>query len=104
MDNFTVSDVSDNHFIKFKDKKLDFDRVEKMRGAILENIKKEASDKFVSFDMENVDYISSPFLSMVVFVAKEERSRGKTLSIKKSKPFLKKVFKEAGIDRLVNIG
>jgi len=64
--------------------------------SILGGCKKE-----VVFDMTGVDYISSYFLRICTIVAKEVGSTN--LKVVNSLPNVKKVFKIAGFDQLMDI-
>ena len=71
----------------------------------LEMAKNHPGDDFlelkVTFDMKQVDYVSSAFLRICVVVAKMVKKGN--FSISNTNPFVKKTFKIAGFDNIFTI-
>jgi anti-anti-sigma factor len=53
------------------------------------------------FDLEKVDFISSSFIRLCV--ASKKRVKDGRFSVTDSNPFIKKTFKIAGLDALLNV-
>jgi len=55
----------------------------------------------VNFDLKDVDYIASSFIRICVITAKHLAAG--SFSISKTNPMIKKVFKIAGLDEMLNV-
>ncbi len=66
----------------------------------IESQKKQLEDMAIVFDLEAVEYVASAFLRTCIKTAKE---KGHKFSVRHMKPNVTKVFKIAGIDKVILI-
>jgi anti-anti-sigma regulatory factor len=71
-----------------------------MEAELLEKVKSTKCAK-VTFDLKHVDYVASAFIRICLATA--ERVKHENFSIINTTPFIKKVFKVAGIDETLNV-
>jgi anti-anti-sigma factor len=90
------------HF-KFNEERIDAKVAEEMRVSVLADLRKISLEESVVFDLENVAYVSSPFLSLVIVSAKEIQGRGAAFSIKGANVEVFKLLKLVGIDKIAHI-
>ena len=71
---------------------------EKIQGKIDEF---KNDDLKINFDLKEVDYIASSFIRICVATAKQLQEGN--FSISNTNPMIKKVFKIAGLDEILNV-
>jgi len=73
------------------------DKMKEIKGPAADN----TTDHSIIFDLTEVNYIASSFIRICINTAKQAE-KGK-FSIINSDPFIKKTFKIAGLDELLNV-
>lgn len=95
---FEASYIEDKKFKIILSGDLDINNVENFKKEALEKYKNLEKD--IVFDLEKLDYIDSTGLGAVITVFKEVRDKKKTLTIKKAKKNIKKLFVITELDQL----
>lgn len=82
--------------------RLGADNAQELTKQIQDKIQEIGADGLkVNFDLKDVDYIASSFIRICVITAKQLAAGG--FSISKTNPMIKKVFKIAGLDEILNV-
>jgi len=82
--------------------RLGADNADTLSNKITKEINSQDNDDLkVTFDLQNVDYIASSFIRICVTTAKQLDEGN--FSIINTNPMIKKVFKIAGLDEILNV-
>ena len=99
MIDFTNSENNLNCLFKGR---MGADNVEMIAKQIQEKIDEFKSDNLiVNFNLQDVSYIASSFIRICVVTAKQLPDGNFTIS--NTNPMIKKVFKIAGLDKILNV-
>ena len=87
------------------DGRMDANTTEEVAKSVDERLEESgvdpAEDLKVVFDLEKVEYIASAFLRECLLIAK--RFGKESFSVINSSPFVKKIFRESGCDKLFKV-
>jgi len=100
---FDTINSSKSCLFKFKEERINAQVAEEMKKSILDDVRKVPAEKEVIFDLDKVEYVSSPFLSLVIASAKETQKKGAVFSIKGASEDVSEILKLVGIDKISKI-